>query len=336
LLRQVLFQKVKGLNMKAIRVHQQGGPEALTYEDVPMPEPGEGQARIKIEAIGVNFVDIYHRKGMYPLPTPFTPGSEAAGIVDVVGSGVHEVKVGDRVAQAMERGSYAEYAVLPAWKLVKIPDSVSGQTAAAVMLQGLTAHFLSHSTYRLQAGEWALVHAAAGGVGLLLTQLAKRRGARVIGTVSTEEKAEFARQAGADEVILYTQVDFEAETKRITNGKGVDVVYDSVGKDTFDKSLKCLRPRGYMVLYGAASGAVPPFDLQRLNSGGSLFVTRPSLGHYIQDRAELLQRTDDLFKLMASGELEVRIDKTFALADAPEAHRYMEARQSKGKVLLIP
>ncbi len=322
--------------MKAIRVHQQGDPEALQYEDVPLPEPGEGEARIKTEAIGVNFIDIYHRKGVYALPTPFTPGSEAAGIVDAVGSGVSEVKVGDRVAQAMERGSYAEYAVVPAWKLVKIPDSVSSQAAAAVMLQGLTAHFLSHSTYPLQNGEWTLVHAAAGGVGLLLTQLAKRRGAQVIGTVSTEEKAELARQAGADEVILYTQDDFEAETRRITNGKGVDVVYDSVGKDTFDKSLKCLRPRGYMVLYGASSGPVLPFDPQRLNSGGSLYVTRPSLGHYIQDRAELLQRSDELFAMMAAGELDVRIDKTFALADAAEAHRYMEARQSKGKVLLIP
>jgi NADPH2:quinone reductase len=322
--------------MKAIRVHQQGGPEALQYEDVPMPEPGEGQARIKIEAIGVNFIDIYHRTGLYKLPTPFIPGSEAAGIVDALGADVSEVKVGDRVAHAMERGSYAEYAVLPAWKLVKIPDSISAQAAAAVMLQGLTAHYLSYSTYPLRMGEWALVHAAAGGVGLLLTQLAKRCGAQVIGTVSTEEKAELARQAGADEVILYTQDDFEAETKRITNGKGVDVVYDSVGKDTFDKSLKCLRPRGYIVLYGASSGPVPPFDLQRLNSGGSLFVTRPSLGHYIQDRAELLQRSEELFGLMTAGELDVRIDKTFGLADVPEAHRYMEARQSKGKVLLIP
>jgi NADPH2:quinone reductase len=322
--------------MKAIRVHQPGGPEALIYEDVPLPEPAEGQARIKIEAIGVNFIDIYHRKGQYPLPTPFIPGSEAAGVVDAVGSGVREVKVGDRVAHAMERGSYAEYAVIPAWKLVKIPDSISDQAAAAVMLQGLTAHYLSYSTYPLKPGEWALVHAAAGGVGLLLTQLAKRCGAHVIATVSTEEKAELALQAGADEVILYAQADFEAETKRITNGKGVDVVFDSVGKDTFDKSLKCLRPRGYMVLYGASSGPVPPLDLQRLNSGGSLFVTRPSLGHYIQDRAELLQRTDELFRLMTAGELDVRIDKTFALAAAPEAHRYMEARQSKGKVLLIP
>lgn len=322
--------------MKAIRVHQPGGPEALIYEDVPLPEPAEGQARIKIEAIGVNFIDIYHRKGQYPLPTPFIPGSEAAGVVDAVGSGVREVKVGDRVAYAMERGSYAEYAVIPAWKLVKIPDSISDQAAAAVMLQGLTAHYLSYSTYPLKPGEWALVHAAAGGVGLLLTQLAKRCGAHVIATVSTEEKAELARQAGADEVILYAQADFEAETKRITNGKGVDVVFDSVGKDTFDKSLKCLRPRGYMVLYGASSGPIPPFDLQRLNSGGSLFVTRPSLGHYIQDRAELLQRADELFRLMTAGELDVRIDKTFALAAAPEAHRYMEARQSKGKVLLIP
>jgi len=322
--------------MKAVRVHQQGGLEALQYEDVPIPQPGEGQARIKTEAIGVNFIDIYHRKGVYALPTPFIPGSEAAGIVDAVGSGVEDIQVGDRVAQAMERGSYAEYAVLPAWKLVKIPDGVSAQAAAAVMLQGLTAHFLCHSTYPLQKGEWALVHAAAGGVGLLLTQLAKRCGVKVIGTVSTEEKAELARGAGADEVILYTQDDFEAETKRITGGKGVEVVYDSVGVDTFDKSLKCLKPRGYMVLYGASSGVVPPFDPQRLNSGGSLFLTRPSLGHYIANRAELIQRSNELFDLMAAGELDVRIDQTFALSDAAEAHRYMEARQSKGKVLLIP
>ena len=322
--------------MKAVRIHQQGGPENLIYEELPMPEPGEGQARIKVEAIGVNYVDIYQRSGLYPLPTPFVTGSEAAGIVDAIGSGIREVKVGDRVAYAMERGSYTEHVVVPAWKLVQIPDAVSAQAAAAVMLQGLTAHYLSYSTYPIQSSEWALVHAAAGGVGLLLTQLVKQRGAHVIGTVSTDEKAELARQAGADEVILYMQADFEAETKRITDGKGVHVVYDSVGKDTFDKSLKCLRPRGYMVLYGQSSGKVAPFDPLELDHHGSLFLTRPSLRHHTSNRAELLQRAGELFEMMAAGKLDVRIDKTFALADAAKAHRYMEARKSKGKVLLIP
>lgn len=322
--------------MKAIQIHQTGGPEVMRYEDIPSPEPGAGQARVRIEAAGLNFIDIYHRIGQYPLPLPFTPGMEGAGVVDAVGAGVTDVQPGDRVAYTMERGAYAEYAVLPAWKLVKLPDAVSFQQAAAVMLQGLTAHYLSVSTYPLQPGHTALVHAAAGGVGLLLVQMAKRRGARVIGTVSTQEKAELVKQAGADAVILYTEQDFEAETRQLTDGKGVDVVYDSVGLTTFDKSLKCLKPRGYMVLYGASSGPVPPFDLQRLNAGGSLFVTRPSLGHYIADRAELQGRCDAVFSWIAAGELDVRIDQTFALAGAPDAHRYMEARQTKGKVLLLP
>lgn len=322
--------------MKAIQVHQTGGPDVMQYENIAVPEPAAGQARVKIEAAGLNFIDIYHRIGQYPLPLPFTPGMEGAGIVDAVAPDVTVIKPGDRVAYTMERGAYAEYAIVPAWKLIKIPDAVSSQAAAAIMLQGLTAHYLSASTYPLKAGETALVHAAAGGVGLLLVQMAKKRGARVIGTVSTEEKAELARKAGADEVILYTQQDFEVETKRITDGKGVDVAYDSVGITTFDKSLKCLRPRGYMVLYGAASGPVPAFDLQRLNAGGSLFVTRPSLGHYILNRAELQGRCDEVFDWIAAGELEVRIDQTFGMADAPAAHRYMEDRQTKGKVLLIP
>ncbi len=322
--------------MKAIRVHAHGGPEALRYEEVSLPEPGPGEARVKIEAVGINFIDIYHRTGQYPVQTPFTPGVEAAGVVDAVGPDVSEVKPGDRVAYAMQRGSYAEYAVVPAWLLVPIPEGVDTQQAAAVMLQGMTAHYLAFSTYPLRAGDTALIHAAAGGVGLLLVQLAKRCRARVIGTVSTEEKARLAREAGADEVIRYTEVDFEEEVKRLTAGRGVDVVYDSVGKTTFDKSLNCLRPRGYMVLYGQASGAVPPLDPQVLNAKGSLFLTRPSLGHYIADRTELLQRAGDLFRWMQAGELWVRIDRTWPLAEAADAHRYMEARQTKGKILLIP
>ncbi len=322
--------------MKAVRVHQFGGPEALSYEEISLPEPGSGEARVRIEAAGVNFIDIYQRTGQYRGQLPLTLGVEAAGVVDAVGPGVSDVKSGDRVAYAMQQGSYAEYATVPAWKLVLVPDGIDLRLAAAVMLQGMTAHYLTHSTYPLQPGDTALVHAAAGGVGLLLVQLAKRRGARVIGTVSTEEKARLAREAGADEVILYTQADFEVEVKRLTDGKGVDIVYDSVGKTTFDKSLNCLRPRGYMVLYGQSSGAVPPFDPQVLNAKGSLFLTRPSLGHYVADRAELLGRANDLFHWMATGELNVRIDQIFPLAETAAAHRYMEGRQSKGKVLLIP
>jgi NADPH2:quinone reductase len=322
--------------MKAVRVHQFGGPEALSYDEISLPEPGPGEARVKIEAAGVNFIDIYQRTGQYRGQLPLTLGMEAAGVVDAVGPGVSDVKPGDRVAYAMQQGSYAGYAAVPAWKLVPVPDDVDLWQAAAVMLQGMTAHYLTHSTYPLQPGDTALVHAAAGGVGLLLVQLAKRRGTRVIGTVSTEEKARLAREAGADEVILYTRTDFETEVKRLTDGKGVNVVYDSVGKTTFDKSLNCLRPRGYMVLYGQSSGVVPPFDPQVLNAKGSLFLTRPSLGHYVADRTELLGRADDLLRWMAAGELSVRVDQTFPLAETAAAHRYMEGRQTKGKVLLIP
>jgi NADPH2:quinone reductase len=291
---------------------------------------------VKIEAVGVNFIDIYHRIGRYQGALPLTLGQEAAGTVDAVGPGVTEVKPGDRVVYASVQGSYAEYAVAPAWRLVPVPAGVDAQRAAAVMVQGLTAHYLACSTYPLKPGDTALVHAAGGGTGQLLVQIAKRRGARVIGTASTEEKAALAREAGADEMILYTQADFEAEVKRLTEGRGVDVVYDSVGKDTFDKSLNCLRRRGYMVLYGQSSGSVPPLDPQVLNAKGSIFLTRPFLAHYTADRAELMQRTGDLFKWIAAGELKVRIDKTFALAQAAEAHRYLEGRQSKGKVLLLP
>jgi NADPH2:quinone reductase len=322
--------------MKAVRVHQYGGLEALKYEEIPVPEPGEGEARIKVEAIGVNFIDIYHRIGRYQGSLPLTLGQEAAGTVDAVGPNVTDVRPGDRVAFASVQGTYAEYVIAPAWRLVAIPDKVGTQDAAAVILQGMTAHYLAMSTYPLRKGEAALVHAAGGATGQLLVQIAKRCGARVIGTVSTEEKAARARDAGADDVINYALRDFESEVKRLTNGAGVDVVYDSVGKDTFDKSLNCLRRRGMMVLYGQSSGPVPPLDPQILNAKGSLYLTRPFLAHYTADRAELMSRVNDLFKWMASGKLKVRIDKTFPLAESAEAHRYLEDRQSKGKILLIP
>lgn len=322
--------------MKAIRIHEFGGPEVLKYEDVPVPEPGPGEVRVKIEAAGLNFIDTYHRRGLYPVELPVTIGVEGGGIVDAVGPDVTDLKPGDRVAYALQLGSYAEYAVVPAWKAVPVPENLDLQRAVTLMVQGMTAHYLAYSTFPLQPGHTALVHAAAGGVGHLLVQVAKRRGARVIATVGTEEKAELARRAGADEVILYTQEDFEEATKRLTDGQGVDVVYDSVGKSTFMKGLNCLRPRGYMVLYGQSSGPVAPFDPQILNAKGSLFLTRPSLGHYAATREELLQRANDLFTWTAAGELEVRVDRTFPLAQAAEAHRYLEARQTKGKVLLIP
>ncbi len=322
--------------MKAVRIEQFGGLEALKVEDVPMTEPGEGEARVKIEVIGVNFIDIYQRIGRYQGSLPFILGQEAAGIVDAIGPNVTEVKPGDRVAYAMIQGSYTEYAIVPAWKLVPIPAGVDASQAVAAMVQGLTAHYLTFSTYPLKAGETALIHAAGGGTGQLLVQAAKHCGARVFGTVSTDEKAALARQAGADEVIIYTQTDFEAEVKRLTNNAGVDVVYDSVGKDTFDKSLNCLRRRGYMVLFGASSGAVPPMDPQVLNAKGSLYLTRPYLGHYVENRAELLERANAVFNWIATGKLRVRIDKTFSLTEVTEAHRYLEGRQSKGKILLVP
>ncbi|OGO43795.1 MAG: NADPH:quinone reductase [Chloroflexi bacterium RBG_16_57_9] len=322
--------------MHTIRVHTFGGPDALSYDDIPLPKPGSGEARVKIEAAGVNFIDVYHRTGIYPRSLPLILGEEAAGVVDAVGTGVTEVKSGDRVAYAMQPGSYAEYAIVPAWKLVSFPDNVDTRQAAAVMLQGMTAHYLTHHTYPLQPGDTALVHAAAGGTGLLLVQIAKRRGARVIGTVSTEEKARLAQEAGADAVIIYTQTDFEPETRRLTEGQGVSVVYDSVGKTTFEKGLNCLKRRGTMVLYGQSSGPVSSFDPQVLNTKGSLFLTRPRLADHVTHRSELMQRAGDLFKWIASGELKVRIDKTFPLAAASEAHRYLEGRNTKGKLLLIP
>ena len=322
--------------MKAIRIQQYGGVEALSYEEVAVPEPGEGEVRVKIEAIGVNFLDIYQRMGRYQGSPPFTLGQEAAGAVEAVGPGVADLRPGDRVAYASVQGSYAEYTIVPAWRLVPIPAGVDIQQAAAAMVQGMTAHYLAFSTYPLKEAETALVHAAGGGTGQLLVQVAKLCGARVIGTVSTDEKARLAREAGADEVILYTQTDFEAEAKRLTGQAGVDVVYDSVGKDTFEKSLNCLRRRGYMVLYGASSGAVPPIDPQLLNAKGSLYLTRPYIGHYTADRAELLWRANDVFNWIGAGKLKIRIDKTFALAEVAEAHRYLENRQSKGKILLLP
>jgi NADPH2:quinone reductase len=322
--------------MKAVRVEQFGGLEALKLVDVPLREPGEGEARVKNEVIGVNFLDVYQRMGRYQGSLPFTLGQEAAGIVDAVGHNVTDIKVGDLVSYAMVQGSYAEYAIVPVWKLVPIPENVDPSQAVAVMVQGMTAHYLAFSTYPLKEGDTALIHAAGGGTGQLLVQVAKHCGARVLGTVSNEEKANIARDAGADEVILYTQTDFESEVKRLTNDEGVDVVYDSVGKDTFDKSLNCLKRRGMMVLYGASSGAVPPIDPQILNVKGSLYLTRPYVGHYTNDRGELLGRANAVFNWLATGTLKVRIDKTFPLADVAEAHHYLEGRQSKGKILLIP
>lgn len=321
--------------MKAVRIHEFGGPEVLRYDDVSLPEPGVGEARVKLAAAGVNFIDIYHRKGLYPGKLPFTLGQEGAGVVDVIGPGVNELKPGDRVAYASVQGSYAEYAIVPAARLVPVPAGVTLDLAAAVMLQGMTAHYLALSTFALKPGDTALVHAAAGGVGQLLVQIAKRCGARVIGTASAE-KLDLARAAGADEVISYNEDDFEVSVKQLTGGRGVDVVYDSVGKTTFDKSLNCLRPRGYMVLYGQSSGPVAPLDPQVLNGKGSLFLTRPTLGHYIATRAELLERTGELYAWIAAGELKVTIDATFALAQSADAHRYLEGRQTKGKVLLVP
>ena len=322
--------------MKAVRVHKYGGPEVLTMDDIAVPEPKAGEARVKIEAIGVNFIDIYQRTGLYPIQTPFTLGSEAAGVVDAVGPGVTEVRKGDRVAYSMVIGAYAEFAVVPAWRLVPVPVNVDAKSAACLMLQGMTAHYLAHSTYALKKGETALVHAAAGGVGLLLIQIAKQLGANVIGTVSTEAKAQLAKELGADHVILYTQSDFLAEVKKLTDNRGVHVVYDSVGQTTFDKSLDCLKPRGYLVLFGQSSGPVPPFDPGKLAAKGSLFLTRPSLAHYTLNRDELLQRSADLFNWTASGKLKLRIEKTFSLADAAEAHRELEGRKTTGKVILLP
>lgn len=323
--------------MKAIQVRKTGGPEVLEFvEDLSVPEPKTNEAVVKLGASGVNFIDIYQREGRYKVALPFIPGQEGAGVVNAIGDGVLNVKNGDRVAWAGPLGSYAEYAAVPADRLVPVPTDVTDRQAAAAMLQGMTAHYLVYSAYPLKSGETALVHAAAGGVGLLLTQMAHNIGAHVIATVSTEEKANLAREAGADDVILYTQQDFEEETKRLTGGKGVDVVYDSVGKTTFEKGLNILRPRGYMVIYGGSSGAVPPFDLITLSTKGSLFVTRPTLGHYAATRNELLMRAGAVFDMIESGKLKLRIEHTYPLADAQRAHRDLEGRKTTGKLLLIP
>lgn len=322
--------------MKAIQVKRVGGPEALELVDLPIPQPKPDEAVVKITASGVNYIDVYYREGRYKAQTPFIVGQEAAGTVSAVGGQVTSLKVGDRVAQTMQIGSYAEYQAVPADKLVKIPEGVDDRSAAAAMLQGMTAHYLVYDTFPLKKGDTALVHAAAGGVGLLLVQMAHNLGARVIGTVSTDEKADLARKAGADDVILYTRQDFEVETKRIMDGRGVDVIYDSVGKTTFEKGLNLLRPRGYMVLFGGSSGAVAPLDPIQLTQKGSLFLTRPSLGAYIANRAELEVRSAAVFNMIKSGKLKLRIQHTFPLAHAAQAHRDLEGRKTTGKLLLLP
>jgi NADPH2:quinone reductase len=322
--------------MKAIQIHETGGPEVLQLAELPIPQPGPGQVLIRVEAAGVNFIEIYFRKGTYKAALPLTPGTEAAGTVEELGPGVTGFAAGDAVASVSVLGSYAEYALVQASALVKVPGGLSMQQAAAAMLQGMTAHYLSHSTYPLKAGETALVHAGAGGVGLLLTQMAVRLGARVISTVSTPEKAELSRAAGASDVILYTKQEFEPEVRRLTGGKGVDVVYDSVGKTTFEGSLNCLRPRGLLALFGASSGPVPPFDLIQLSSKGSLFITRPTLWHYVATRGELEWRAGDVLGWAAKGELKLRTEHVYPLLEASQAQMDLEARRTTGKILLEP
>jgi NADPH2:quinone reductase len=322
--------------MKAIRVHEYGGPEVLSYEDAPDPSAGEGQVVVDIEAIGVNFIDVYHRRGLYPIPTPFSPGSEAAGVVRSVGEGVADLEPGDRVAYAMQRGSYAEAQAVDAWRCVRLPASVDTVDGAAIMLQGMTAHYLCTSTFPVHEGQRVLIHAAAGGVGLLLTQMTRRLGASVYGTVSTPEKAELARSAGANEVILYTEQDFAAEVSRLTGGEGVDVVYDSVGQSTFEGSLASLKRRGYFVSYGQSSGSIAPFSPGLLAAKGSLFLTRPTLVDYAATHDETVRRAGDLFTWLASGDLKLRIGASFPLSEAAQAHRQLEGRMTTGKVVLRP
>jgi NADPH:quinone reductase len=325
--------------MRAVRVHQPGDISVMQVEEVDVPEPGPGEVRVKVQYAGLNFIDTYQRSGQYALPTPFTPGGEAGGVVDALGSGVTDadgLAPGQRVAYCMVNGAYAEYAIVPATKVVPVPQGMGLEAAVALMTQGMTAHYLAFSTFALGPEHKALIHASAGGTGRLMVQIARRTGAYLIGTAGNPQKADLARSAGANEVIVYTEADFEAEVKRLTGGKGVDVVYDSVGKTTFAKSLNCLRPRGMMVLWGQASGAVEPFDPQILNQKGSLYLTRPSLGAYTSTREELLWRAGDLFRWYGAGELEVRIDAVYPLAQAGEAHRYIEGRRTTGKVLLAP
>ncbi len=322
--------------MQAIQLTQTGGPEVLNLVELPVPNPKAGEVLVRLTAIGVNYIDTYHRSGLYPLPLPFVPGSEGAGLVEAVGAGVSDVQPGQRVAYTSQPGSYAEYAVVPADKLVLIPDGLSDEQAAAVLLQGMTAHYLAYTTYPIRPGDTVLIHAGAGGVGLLLTQIARRRGARIITTVSTEAKAQLSRQNGADEVILYTQTDFAAEVRRLTGGQGVHAVYDSVGQSTFDGSLNCLRPLGTMVTFGNASGPVPPVAPAVLSAKGSLLLTRPTLGHYTLTRQALLERAGAVFGWVASGELKLLIQPPYALADAAQAHRDLEGRGTTGKLLLKP
>jgi NADPH2:quinone reductase len=321
--------------MKAIRIHKHGGPEAMVYEEAPVPTPGRGEAIVQIHVSGVNFVDTYYRAGLYKPPAlPCTLGTEAAGVVTAVGDGVENVRAGDRVAYAMTLGSYAEFAAVAAWKLALLPDTMDFDAGAAIMLQGLTAHYLCYSTYALRSGDTVLVHAGAGGVGQLLIQIARRLGARVLATAGTPKKADLARAAGAHETILYSTQDFEGEVKRLTAGRGVDVVYDGVGAATYEKSLNCLRPRGYLVLYGQASGPIPAIDPLALMSKGSLFLTRPTLHHYAASREEIAWRSSDLFKWVGAGELQLRHDFVFPLSEAARAHTELEARRTTGKVLL--
>jgi NADPH:quinone reductase len=323
--------------VKAIRVNEHGGPEVLSYEDGPAQEPGPGEARVRLAAAGVNFIDVYQRKGRYPKELPFTLGLEGAGEVEAVAEGVEELSAGDSVAFASVPGAYAEYVVAPVDKLVPFNATlVEARLAAAAMLQGMTAHYLTHSTFPLQEGQTALLHAAAGGVGLLLCQMAKMRGATVIGTTGSEEKARLAKDAGADEVIVYTEQDFVEETRRITGGEGVHVVYDGVGQATFEGGLDSLRPRGYMVLFGASSGPVPPLDIQILNQKGGLFVTRPSLAHYTATREELMWRAESILSWVGNNSLDVRIGGTYSLSEAAQAHRDLEGRKTTGKLILIP
>ena len=322
--------------MQAIRVNQPGGPDALSFESIADPSPAAGEALVRMQAVGVNYIDIYQRSGIYPLDAPFTLGMEGAGVVEAVGPDVSGLAVGDRVAHAMQLGSYAELQTVPAAQLVKLPDGIDARQAAAAMLQGMTAHYLAHSTYSLAAGHTALVHAGAGGVGRLLTQMAKRIGARVIATAGTPAKAEIASDAGADDVIVYTNTDFLEEVRRLTAGAGVEVVYDGVGAATYERSFDCLKPRGLLALYGASSGPVPELNPQILNAKGSLFLTRPSLGHYTLTRGELEWRAGDVLSWVAAGELELMIDREVPLARAADAHRALQGRETSGKVLLIP
>lgn len=322
--------------MRAVRVHETGGPDVLKVDDIDVPSPDSGEIRVQVEAAGVNFIDTYHREGIYPLELPATIGVEAAGVVDAVGPGVTDVSKGDRVAYSGQRGAYVERQIVAADAVIPVPDDLETTTAAAALLQGMTAHFLTHDVYPVQNGDSVLVHAAAGGVGHLLTQVCNLLGARVIATCGSKEKADIVRGLGADEVVVYTEEDFTSVVEGFTGGSGVDVVYDGVGRTTFRDGLTCIRPRGMMVLYGQASGPVEPLDPQELNQHGSLFLTRPSVFHYVAERQELERRAGDLFGWISKGEVEVRIDRTFSLEQAADAHRYLEGRKARGKVLLIP